>query len=468
MEKQGIWSLDKQRRYDGIFVLVLLLFGLGFFLPNAHFQLASDDVGWLRGEAPTVFDQYRYIPRILFVLLYTLFGLSPVAALVMIFFFHFANSLLVGRLCQKLLNSQLAARVSALVFLVNPITHSTLTWFSCFSYVQGTTLALMSLLAFLKSSAKGIEKRLFWSIIALICYGAGLFCSHELFFLPGLFLLFGWQFSRKVSKDNPNSWLWGGASHKQGAILFAVAMALAMLVNFLVYDFGRYGIGTIKLFSFGFVSAFASSALSFGLSLGLAYPLSFFAKTLGFLRICFSEPLRWGMTLVLLAGGILLYKPNRTWRLRLVLALSFIALITPYIIRLYLMPGQVNYHISYVLSGRVFYLPFTIIALIWGGIVAKLYEDHVTQRKLAWLLPILYVAAYSHALLALYDRTDFMGLEVLHGSSQSFPPAWTPYAHNQPVWSVGSALVIIAMVAIRFVAEKVERIRGASHEATSP
>jgi hypothetical protein len=467
VKTQGIWSLDKQRRYDGIFVLILLLFGLGFFLPNAHFQLASDDVGWLRGEAPTVFDQYRYIPRILFVSLYALFGLSPVAALVMIFFFHFANSLLVGRLCQRLLNSQLAARVSALVFLVNPITHSTLTWFSCFSYVQGTTLALMSLLAFLKSSAKGVEKRLLWSIIALICYGAGLFCSHELFFLPVLFLLFGWQFSRKVFEDNAPSRLWRGAS-KRGAILFAVAMAFAMFVNSRVYDFGSYGIGTIRLFSFGFVSAFASSALSFGLSLGLAYPLSFFAKTMGFLRICFSEPLRWGMTLVLLAGGILLYKPNRTWRLQLALALSFVALITPYIIRLYLTPDGVNYHISYVLSGRVFYLPFILIALIWGGIVAKLYEDYVAQRKLASLLPVLSVAAYFHALLALYDRTDFMGLEVLHESSRSFPPAWTPYAHNQPVWSVGSALVITAIVAIRFVAEKVERIRSASHEATSP
>lgn len=463
-----VWSPGKQRR-DRIFLLLLfLLFGLVFFVRNVHLQLASDDIVWLRGEAPTVFDQYRYIPRFFFVSLYALFGPNAIAALTMIFLLHLANSWLVGRLCQKLLNSPIATTVAALVFMINPITLSTLTWISCFSYVLGTSLALTSLLAVWKGSAEDTDKPLFWWIIALACYGAGLFCSHEVFFLPVLFLLFGWEFSRKVSEDNTTSRLRESASHKRGVILFAVAMAFALLVNLLVYDFGRYGVETNRLLSPGFISAFTSSALSFGLSLGLAYPLSFFAKTVGFLRICFSEPLRWGMTLVLLAGGILFYKPNKTWRLRLVLALSFAALITPYIIRLYLMPDKVNYHISYVLSGRVYYLSFTIIALIWGGIVAKFYEDHVREHKLIWLWPVLSVAAYFHALLALYDRTDFMGLEVLHGSSQSFPPPWTPYAHNQPAWSVGSALVIIALVAIRFVAEKLEGVRRAKHEAPSP
>lgn len=364
-----------------------------------------------------------------------LFGPNAIAALAMIFLFHFANSLLMYHLCQKLLTDQIAAQVAALVFMLNPITLSTLTWISCFSYVQGTSLALMSLVAFCKSNAKDTERRLLWAIIALVCYGAGLFASHELLFLPVLFPLWGW--------------LEGDPAHRRGVTLFAVAMTFGMLVNFFVYDFGRYGVETIKLFSPNFLVAFASSALSFGLSLAVAYPLSFFVETMDFLRISFAEPLRSGITLILLAGGILLYKPGRAWRLRLVSALSFVAFIAPYIIRLYLIPDGVNYHISYVLTGRVFYLPFTIIALIWGELTAELYERHIRERQLARLLPILPVAGYAHALFVLYDKTDFMGLQVLRGSSQNLPPPWSPYTHSQPAWFVGAAVVTIAVATIR-------------------
>jgi len=445
---------NRNQKAKGIaFLLLLLCFGLGFFLRNAHLQLAADDIGWLKGEAPTVFDQYRIIPRLFFVSLHGLFGPSPVAALAMIFTFHFANSLLVGRLGCELLNSQIAARVAAFVFLVNPITFSTLTWISCFSYVLGTCLALMSLLAAWQGSAQDTGKPVLWWVIALVCYGMGLFCSHELFFLPALFFLFGW--------------LRRGAVHRWAAVFCAVAMVFALLVNFLVYDFGRYGIETSRLFTPGFVSAFVSSAVSFGFSLGMAYPLSFVAKTLNFLRVCFAEPLRWGITLGLLAGGILSYKPDKTWRLRLTLALSFAALIAPYIVRLYLTPDAVNYHISYVLSGRVFYLPFIIMALTWGGIVARLRGDF-QDRRLAWLLSVLSVAAYSHALLFVYDRRDFMGLQVVRGSSQGFPPPWTPYADQHPLWFVGLALFLVAIVGIRCVARKQEGMRRAEHETPAP
>jgi hypothetical protein len=221
------------------------------------------------------------------------------------------------------------------------------------------------------------------------------------------------------------------------------------------------------LFTPGFISAFASSVLSFGLSLGLAYPLSFFAKTMDLLQLCFTEPLRWEMTLMLLSGGILLFRPNRTWRLRLVLAFSFITFITPYIIRLYLTPDSVNYDISYVLSGRVFYLPFTILALIWGGLVASAYEHSVMKEsKFAWFLPVLSAAAYSYALFVLYTAADFMGLDVLHGSSQILPPPWNPYADNHPAWFIGSALVVIAVVAVRFFALKMHRLSLPEYPAT--
>ena len=71
-------------------------------------------------------------------------------------------------------------------------------------------------------------------------------------------------------------------------------------------------------------------------------------------------------------------------------------------------------------------------------------------------MQILFVVAYFYALLVLYTRTDFMGLQVLSESSYTMPPSWHPYANNHPLWGVGSALVILVVVSIRFATEKME------------
>jgi len=216
---------------------------------------------------------------------------------------------------------------------------------------------------------------------------------------------------------------------------------MALLVNALVYDFGRYGVESVRLFSADFALAYASSAFSSGLALALAYPLSFFVRPLDFLRLCFAEPVRWGMTVLLLALGLWLCKNDKRWRLCLALALSFSALITPYIIRLYLTPDSVNYHISYALSGRVFYLPFTMIALALGEFASRLYRL-LRGRRWAWLLLLAPLAAYGHALW-LYDRSDFLGLSVaLEDLPQSLPPRWNPYTSQQPLWFLLSVVVV--------------------------
>jgi hypothetical protein len=399
------WFAGQLKQDNVAFLLVLFALGLGFFVWNAHLELALDDIGWLNGEAPTVFDRYRYIPRFLFTSLHALFGPNAVAALTMIFAVHVFNTLLVYRLCQKLLGSPVAARAGAFVFLVNPITLATLTWISCFSYVAGTCLALVSLLAFWKSITETDGRPLFWWGVALACYVAALFCSHEVFFLPLIFLLL--------------SWLRGTVNWRPGIALSSVAMALALLINHFVYDFGQYGVETMRLFTPGSVSALVSSVLSFGASLALAYPLSFAVKPTEFLRFSFTEPLRWAITTLLLAVAILAYRRTRAWRIWTFLALSFAALIAPYVIRLCLTPDSVSYHISYVLSGRVFYLPFVILAMALGFIVGKLVQG--VNAGLA--LCLLVAAAYLHAVVVLYDKTDFMGLQVLQGETQHLSPS---------------------------------------------
>lgn len=417
-------------------LLLLLALALVFFLDQANLVLASDDVAWLQGEAPTVFDQYRHIPRLFFVALHALAGPSAVAALAMIFLFHALNGLLVYALGEKLLAEPAAGLVAAAVFLINPLTLNTLTWISCFSYVLGTTLALLALLAFWKAVPAPAGRRsaasLLWELGALACFGAGLFCSHEIFFLPLVFLVLGWL----------------RGAFGRGALLCAVGMGLALLVNALVYDFGRYGVEAARLFSPDFSLAYASSALSSGLALALAYPLSFFAHPLDFLRLCFAEPLRWGMTAVLLAAGILPPGAGKGWRLNLGLVAAFVALVTPYVIRLYLTPDSVNYHISYALSGRVFYLPFVALALSLGRLVSWLCRP-IRGRRWAWLVWLAPLAAYVHA-LGLYDRTDFLGLSVaLEALPEPLPPRWNPYTSQHLAWLLLPGLVVLLIFAAR-------------------
>ncbi len=411
----------------GIALLFIFLLGGLFFIHNAHFQLATDDLGWLKGQVPTIFDQYRVIPRLFFYVLYRSIGPNIFVILAMIFLFHSLNTVLVYSLSKSILKDSIAAGVASFIFMINPVTLSTLTWISCFSYVLGTSFALFSLFFFWKG--KG-PRRWGWWAGAIACYCAGLFCSHETLFLPVIFLLL--------------SWLREQDRLRSGGILFGITMVLGLLVNFFFYRFDRYGIETTQLFNVGFIAAFVSSALSFGLSLGLAYPLSFFVIPLTFLRIAFSEPIRWGLTLALLAAALILYKPGKRIRIWVVLVLSFATLITPYIIRFYLMPVGVNYDISYVLTGRVFYLPFVILAIMGGILIAELYASRFMKNHLSeLLLPIVSLGAYLYALLVLYSPQDFMGLSVLHGASQRFPLPWNPYRGSQPVWLASLALILV-------------------------
>ncbi len=137
---------------------------------------------------------------------------------------------------------------------------------------------------------------------------------------------------------------------------------------------------------------------------------------------------------------------SRLWRLFVVLALSFAALIAPYVIRLYLSPSHVGYHIAYVLWGRVFYVPFIIVALAWGSIAGWIH-----QKGAVFVAPliVLGLAGYGHALLVLYDKSDFTGFAVLTGGAQSFPASWTPYVGYVPTWPVAAVIVTAAAFAFR-------------------
>lgn len=423
------------RRYlarERLALLLLLVLGLVFFLSKLTLVLGEDDVNWLQGGVPTIFDQYRILPRLVFVSLHALFGPSAAAALAVIFCLHALNSLLVYALAGRLLADPTAALIAVAVFLINPLTLNTLTWIACLSYVLGATMALLALLAFWQSCERSGRWRLLWAAAALLLFGAGLLCTHEIFFLPLLFFLLGWL------RERPR---WGLACA-------AAATILVLAADRLVYGFERYGIEGARLFGLDFGLAYASSGLASGLALSLAYPLSFFARSVDFMQHSFAEPARWGLTAVALAGLILFYRRDRAWKLNLVLIFAFLALITPYLIRLYLTPESVNFDITYVLSGRVFYLSFIILALVLGRLASWLYRP-LKKRSWSRLLLLLPLAAYGHSLW-LYNRADFLGLEVVHGPVPGVPPRWNPYAVQRPAWLLLVVLAVLLALIARF------------------
>jgi hypothetical protein len=416
-----------------LFLLLILVLSFLFFVTHANLSLTTDDMAWLRGQASTVYDRYRIIPRGVFVSLHALFGPEPIPALGTIFAFHALNGLLVYHLGRRWLDGGLsiAALAAAAAFAINPITFQTLTWISCFSYVLGTTLALLALLAFWRAAHGPGGRSLGWAAAALACYAAGLLSSHEVFFLPAVFLLLGW---------------WQGRL-RLGLALCAAGMALAIAVNAFVYDFGRYGVDAARLFSLDFALAYASSGLAAGVALAVAYPLSFLGDTVGFLQFCLSEPVRWSITTGLLAAGLLRWRRGPLGRRERILALSFLCLISPYVIRLYLTPDAVSFHASYVLSGRVYYLAFVPVALALGQL-AGAATLALGRSSHAWLALLLPVSAYTYALWH-YDRVDYLGLDVIHSIPASVPQRWNPYAVQHPAWLLVPVVALFAVVWVR-------------------
>ena len=92
----AIGLMEIQQRVKPVFFVILFICGTSLFLRYANLQLAADDIAWLGGETPTVFDQYRIVPRLFFETLRLLFGESAAAALSMVFFFHTVDG---NRIC---------------------------------------------------------------------------------------------------------------------------------------------------------------------------------------------------------------------------------------------------------------------------------------------------------------------------------------------------------------------------------
>ncbi len=395
-------------------------------------QLAADDIGWLSGQTPTVFDQYRVIPRASFHLLSVTAGANVRAAQLMVVAFHLLNAILVGCLARALALSEVASRIASVVFAINPVTLGTLTWVSCFSYVQGTTFALLALLAFRRGQqGEG------WGFVGSgLAYLAALGCTHEVLFLPAVFLVL-------------TSFEWRGARQAwPGLLVSAACTAAGLLVSHVGYGFDRFGVDSSGLLAPTFLTALLSSVISLATSLSIAYAASFAGSTTPLLQLCLSEPARWALTVATVVLTATRWRPTPDWRVRLHLGAAFMALVSPYVIRLYLTPGTVRYDPRYVLAGRVFYVAFVALALLLGELVAPFYArpGAAWRRWVGVALPLL---AYGSVVLVAYEPHHFLGLNVRLGPPPVEMPRWNPYENDS--FAVGAALSggLLAIVASR-------------------
>jgi hypothetical protein len=416
----GRWLLP------ALFLLSLLLFAA-----NASLGLASDDVAWLYGQGGTAVDAHRVLPQLLFAGLRILFGPSVVAALTTIWLLHALNGWLLYRLAGSLLGGRAARLAAVAVFLINPLTLGSLTWISCLAYVLGTTFALAAVLAARQALQAGDGPSLGWAATALAALGLGLFCNYDLVLLPAVWAVLAWYEGRL----------------RRGLWLAAAGLALALPVGTFGWAIADPGLRPWELLSGRAALAYASSGLASALALGMAYPVSFFGTTTGFLQACFSEPARWVLTSLALGVGILGYDGRPAWRTFLALALSTAALLAPFGARLILTPGAGSYHPSYILSGRLYYLPFVGIALLLGHL-SGLVHCRLSARLPAWFFWALPAVGTGLALWR-YQPADFVGLSLVPAGNGTPPAAWAPFAGQHPAWLLLPLAAVALALALR-------------------
>jgi phage shock protein PspC (stress-responsive transcriptional regulator) len=249
-------------------------------------------------------------------------------------------------------------------------------------------------------------------------------------------------------------WSWYKSKINQRALLlFGLSAISGLAVNQWYYRFSDLQVNPGALFSGQFFLAAASSLASFGSALTLVYLPSFFVHPMGILQFLFSEPWRWWITA--LAGLAVAFGINRrNGRIILVVLLSFAALIAPYILRLFLMPPGVFYSPEYILSGRVFYIPFLLLALGFGMAASKIES---IGRRWTGLMVFLGGLSYLWAILFTYQPSDFLGLNVMKNGPAGLlvpPENWNPYHSITPAGLGWVLLAILIALTIRFIFAK--------------
>ena len=442
-------SMNKCRAQRIIFWGIILIAATGIFLSNTSSQLGSDDVHWITGSVATEYDSYRVLPRLLFSELHHIWGANLNIVYGVIYAFHLLNAVLLYRVSNNFWKNELAATISTIIFLINPLTLGTLTWISCFSYVLGLSLGLLTLLMgwrYLTSVSR--NWRLLWGWLSMIAYLSGLLSSHVLILLPLVFIPLAWLIE-------PHVW-------RRGVFLTLLGLLVGAAAYAQLYYFKTSTAQPVDLLSLDFLTVYISSSLALLPILAIAYLFSFLGDSLAFLMAAFNELSRWSFALVTLAGWMLFV---RLWKLHSRLFLSlfilFISLITPYLVWLYTVSDYVNYHPSYILTGRVFYIPFVAVALLCGyGSALALAGQKTVIRIICVLFSGLLL--YFPNSGSVDDR--FLGLTVVQGTPTATAPNWIPFANEHSLWSLIMVASLLTLFAYR-IFKPLRRVQETYYES---
>ena len=136
------------------------------FVSDDHFQLLGNPLVTDWSRLPQIFihhvwafaggqtsNYYRPLQTVVYLLLHSLVGFSPFAFHLAIVLLHAWNTLLVYRLARRLLTSEPAALVAAVLFAVHPIHSEAVVWIAVLPDVLMTTFVLTALLYFVRWDA---------------------------------------------------------------------------------------------------------------------------------------------------------------------------------------------------------------------------------------------------------------------------------------------------------------------------
>jgi protein O-mannosyl-transferase len=189
--------ISKEKR--GIFktwqwlLFFCLLVGLVYFnsLNNAF---VSDDISGIQkykliGDLSSVFSvPMGFFTPLTRYLVFTLFGLSPIAYRVPYILIHGLSAGLIY-LILKEIKSHRIGLITALLFAVHPIFSESITWISGGPYAQYSFFLLLSLLAYIKG-----DKNMWWYCLSVMSFMLGIISMEKAIVWPVILLLFDYCF----------------------------------------------------------------------------------------------------------------------------------------------------------------------------------------------------------------------------------------------------------------------------------
>jgi hypothetical protein len=426
-----LWSCQ------GLIALGITMLAIAFFVSEAGFTLGYEDRLWLQGIFPgSASTRYRLLPMALFQLIHALFGMRAAPLYITVFVLHLTNGCLVGYLAKILAGSSLAGLVAYAVFLVNPLTFHVLAWPSCLSYELGTLLALLMMIASLGAMEANSKKQLFWlSLSAVVCCAMIIISSHDSLMTPLLIALLGATKGRHAIKNS--------------LPILGSSFILIMVGSIAVGQVALPGVNMWRLVSLDFFAAGLSSVLSLPAELSFAYLVSFFCNPRDFLPgYLASETLRWIITFAVIIPMLVFSRDNKRWRMCWALvggvALAFI----PQIVRVYLTPEAEHFDHSYLVWGRVYYFPFSSMAILIAFLMVPLLSRE--RYGITWLLiSASWGMAVLYSIIFLYHPEDFAALCMVTQGEDTLAVTstpWHPYNSNHLGWLI--ALIVVIVVSI--------------------